>query len=38
MMKTIQVPFETWKKLKQEALDRDISIWEVVRDLVESYL
>jgi len=37
-MKTIQVSYEIWKALKQEALNRDVTIGEVIKGLVESYL
>lgn len=37
VMKSIQIDKEIWKKLKQEALDRDISIKELVAKLVEDY-
>ena len=38
MFKTIRVYTETWRKLKQEALDRDLSINDIVTWLVEEYL
>ena len=37
-MKSLQVTYEVWKKLKQSALDRDITVGEVVKELVENYL
>ena len=37
-MKSIQVYVETWRKLKQAALDRDTSILEIVKNLVDNYL
>lgn len=37
-MKSIQVAYDVWKKLKQSGLDRDMTIAEVVEELVELYL
>ena len=37
-MKSIQIPYELWKKLKQTATDRDCTIWEVVKGLIEDCL
>jgi len=37
-MKSIRVLERVWRKLKQSALDRDISIAEVVEELVDVYL
>ena len=37
-MKSIKVAYDIWKKLKQSALDRDMTIAEVVEELVDVYL
>lgn len=37
-MKNMQVQFETWRKIKQAALDQDRTIWEIVKKLVDNYL
>lgn len=33
--KSVIIDYTMWKLLKQEALDRDISIKDVIRDLME---
>ena len=37
-MKSIQIPYALWKRLKQTALDRDCTIWEVVSDMADNCL
>ena len=34
-MKSIQVEYDVWKALKQEAMDRDMTIAEIVKMLVK---
>ncbi len=35
--KTVQILYDDWKKIKQEAFDTDTSISEVIEKLVEYY-
>lgn len=35
MYKSIKVPIELWKKLKQMALDKDISIAKVIEEALK---
>jgi len=37
-MKSIQVKLETWKKLKIASMDREVTIWKIVEELVDTYL
>ncbi len=37
-MKSIRVLERVWRKLKQNALDRDMTIAEVIEELVDVYL
>lgn len=37
-MKSIRVLERIWRKLKQNALDRDMTIAEVIEELVDVYL
>ncbi len=36
--KSVILTFKAWRKLKQSAMDRDITIKELLTELIEEYL